>query len=217
MPADSADLLLRPWLALRLPGGGADQWCVCTSLRGVAADPAWRSLQAAVAVVGRRRRAREGWPRSSAVPPSTASRRSAGPTRGRATRFSRCGRRPSPCRRRTVSFSLAAFRQASRRPRPREPDNVLLAAAACELHPNAVLKGSRPRCEGALEAGDGGGDEARGRRGAERGRGRRGLLGRRPARGGGRDAADRSSRLEEPGKVGRAAPTAATRRAARAR
>jgi 2-hydroxychromene-2-carboxylate isomerase len=40
-----------------------------------------------------------------------------------------------------VSLSLAAFRQAYAAGRDlSEPDNVLLAAAACELHPNAVLK-----------------------------------------------------------------------------
>jgi 2-hydroxychromene-2-carboxylate isomerase len=40
-----------------------------------------------------------------------------------------------------VSFSLAAFRQAFAAGRDlSEPDNVLLAAAACELHPSAVLK-----------------------------------------------------------------------------
>ena len=44
---------------------------------------------------------------------------------------------------RTVSFALAAFRQAFAAGRDlSEPDNVLLAAAACELHPNAVLKGA---------------------------------------------------------------------------
>ena len=41
-----------------------------------------------------------------------------------------------------VSFALAAFRQAFAAGRDLgDPDNVLLAAAACELHPNAVLKG----------------------------------------------------------------------------
>jgi 2-hydroxychromene-2-carboxylate isomerase len=39
----------------------------------------------------------------------------------------------------SVSFSLAAFRQTFLAGRPmNELDNVLLAAAACELHPNAV-------------------------------------------------------------------------------
>jgi 2-hydroxychromene-2-carboxylate isomerase len=43
---------------------------------------------------------------------------------------------------RAVSFALAAFRQAFAAGRDlSEPDNVLIAAAACELHPNAVLKG----------------------------------------------------------------------------
>jgi 2-hydroxychromene-2-carboxylate isomerase len=42
---------------------------------------------------------------------------------------------------RAVSFALAAFRQAFAAGRDlSEPDNVLVAAAACELHPNAVSK-----------------------------------------------------------------------------
>jgi 2-hydroxychromene-2-carboxylate isomerase len=42
---------------------------------------------------------------------------------------------------RTVSFALAAFRQAFAAGRDlSELDNVLVAAAACELHPNAVSK-----------------------------------------------------------------------------
>ncbi|MEX2107453.1 MAG: DsbA family protein [Solirubrobacterales bacterium] len=42
---------------------------------------------------------------------------------------------------RTVSFALAAFRQAFAAGRDlTDPDNVLIAAAACELHPNAVEK-----------------------------------------------------------------------------
>lgn len=40
-----------------------------------------------------------------------------------------------------VSFSLAGFRQAFAAGRDlTDPDNVLLAAAACELHPNALMK-----------------------------------------------------------------------------
>jgi 2-hydroxychromene-2-carboxylate isomerase len=43
---------------------------------------------------------------------------------------------------RTVAFSLAAFRQAFAAGRDlSQIDNVLIAGAACELHPNAVLKG----------------------------------------------------------------------------
>jgi 2-hydroxychromene-2-carboxylate isomerase len=43
---------------------------------------------------------------------------------------------------RAVAFSLAAFRQAFAAGRDlSEIDNVLIAAAACELHPHAVLKG----------------------------------------------------------------------------
>jgi 2-hydroxychromene-2-carboxylate isomerase len=42
---------------------------------------------------------------------------------------------------RTVAFALAAFRQAYAAGRDlTDPDNVLLAAAACELHPRAVSK-----------------------------------------------------------------------------
>jgi 2-hydroxychromene-2-carboxylate isomerase len=43
---------------------------------------------------------------------------------------------------RAVAFSLAAFRQAFAAGRDlSDVDNVLIAAAACELHPKAVLKG----------------------------------------------------------------------------
>lgn len=43
---------------------------------------------------------------------------------------------------RVVSFSLACFRQVFASGKDMsEVDNVLIAAAACELHPNAVLKG----------------------------------------------------------------------------
>jgi 2-hydroxychromene-2-carboxylate isomerase len=42
---------------------------------------------------------------------------------------------------RTVSFSLAAFRQAFAAGRDlSDPDNVIIAGAACELHPRALLK-----------------------------------------------------------------------------
>ncbi len=42
---------------------------------------------------------------------------------------------------RTVSFALAAFRQAFAAGRDlSEPDNVLIAAASTELHPRAILK-----------------------------------------------------------------------------
>jgi 2-hydroxychromene-2-carboxylate isomerase len=44
---------------------------------------------------------------------------------------------------RTVAFALAAFRQAWCGGRSlADPDSVLIAAAACELHPRAVLKGA---------------------------------------------------------------------------
>lgn len=42
---------------------------------------------------------------------------------------------------RAVAFSLAAFRQAFAAGRDlSEVDSILIAAAACELHPNAILK-----------------------------------------------------------------------------
>lgn len=47
---------------------------------------------------------------------------------------------------RAVAFSLAAFRQAFNAGRDlADVDNVLLAAAACELHPRAVLAGIETR------------------------------------------------------------------------
>ena len=47
---------------------------------------------------------------------------------------------------RVVSFSLACFRQVFAAGRDMSDiDNVLVAAAACELHPNAVLKGIETR------------------------------------------------------------------------
>jgi 2-hydroxychromene-2-carboxylate isomerase len=47
---------------------------------------------------------------------------------------------------RAVAFSLAAFRQAFAGGRDLgERDNVLLAAAACEMHPAAVVKGAELR------------------------------------------------------------------------
>ena len=59
---------------------------------------------------------------------------------------------------RAVAFSLAAFRQAFAAGRDlSERDNVLLAAAACEMHPTAVIKGAdlrgtRERLEAATAA-----------------------------------------------------------------
>lgn len=47
---------------------------------------------------------------------------------------------------RVVAFSLAAFRQAYAGGRDLSvPDHVLIAGAACEMHPSAVLKGSETR------------------------------------------------------------------------
>ncbi|MFZ2113725.1 MAG: DsbA family protein [Solirubrobacteraceae bacterium] len=50
---------------------------------------------------------------------------------------------------RIVAFAQAAFRQAYAGGRPLEStDNVLIAAAACEMHPSAVLKGAELRSVG---------------------------------------------------------------------
>ena len=47
---------------------------------------------------------------------------------------------------RTVAFALAAFRQAYAGGRSlAEADNVVIAAAACEMHPAAVLRGAELR------------------------------------------------------------------------
>lgn len=47
---------------------------------------------------------------------------------------------------RTVPFAQAAFRQAFAGGRSLDdPDNVLIAAAACEMHPTAVLRGAELR------------------------------------------------------------------------
>ena len=78
---------------------------------------------------------------------------------------------------RTVSFSLAAFRQAFAAGRDLgEPDNVTIAGAACELHPRALLKAVQTE---AVKNGPGR------QGGAGGGRRRPRLLGRRPAGGGG--------------------------------
>jgi len=46
----------------------------------------------------------------------------------------------------TVAFALAAFRQAYAAGRALDaPDNVLIAAAACEMHPAAILRVTRTR------------------------------------------------------------------------
>ena len=55
---------------------------------------------------------------------------------------------------RAVAFSIAAFRQAYAAGRPLDRDeNILIAAAACEMHPRAVLKALETRSvREALEA-----------------------------------------------------------------
>jgi 2-hydroxychromene-2-carboxylate isomerase len=61
---------------------------------------------------------------------------------------------------RAVAFSLAAFRQAFAAGRDlSDRDNVLIAAAACEMHPLAVVKGAELR--GTRERLAAAGDQAR--------------------------------------------------------
>jgi 2-hydroxychromene-2-carboxylate isomerase len=62
---------------------------------------------------------------------------------------------------RTVSFSLAGFRQAFAAGRDlTDPDNVMIAGAACELHPRALLKAVQTEIvkSGLREATDAAGD-----------------------------------------------------------
>ena len=87
---------------------------------------------------------------------------------------------------RTVSFALAGFRQAFAAGSDLgDPENVLIAAAACELHPRALIKAVETKAvKGALrEATERGGPARRVRR-ALAPRRRRGVLGRRQAGGG---------------------------------
>ena len=91
---------------------------------------------------------------------------------------------------RAVAFSLAAFRQAFAAGRDLgDPDTVMLAAAACEMHPAAIDKGAgRDSIRRRLR----GGDRRRRRRGRARGPrrpGRRPRLPRRPRARGGRGGA----------------------------
>ena len=74
---------------------------------------------------------------------------------------------------RVVAYSMAAFRQAFAAGRDLgERDTVLIAAAAAEMHPAAVLKGAELKGTRArLEAATGG--RARGRRARRAGRARR--------------------------------------------
>ena len=101
---------------------------------------------------------------------------------------------------RGVAFSLAAFRQAFAGGRDLgERDSVLIAAAACEMHPTALIKGAGL---GSIARATGGGDRGggRGRRARRpRRRDRRPRLPRRPrareGRGGARVKANREYEL----------------------
>ena len=81
---------------------------------------------------------------------SWACSRCAGPSRSRST--ARSAMRVATYAKsigRTVPFAQAAFRQAFAGGRSlAETDNVLIAAAACEMHPTAVLKGAELRSVG---------------------------------------------------------------------
>ena len=105
---------------------------------------------------------------------------------------------------RAVAFSLAAFRQAFAGGRDLgQESTVLIAAAACEMHPTAVLKGiglrsveTALREAGNARAGRRRADPARGAGGRPRVRGSRRAAGRRRgARGGRAVRANRAFRL----------------------
>ncbi len=67
------------------------------------------------------------------------------PSRSRSTARSRCARRLTPSSiGRAIPFAQAAFRQAFAAGHDSSRlDFVLIAAAACEMHPTAVLPGRR--------------------------------------------------------------------------
>ena len=180
-PRLSSPLLLRPRVSAGLSRGRAREPRARRGAR-VGAGAARRARAVPLRRGGRRlprgRRAR--------APRARACRRSCGPTRSRPTASGRCWS-PTYAKQigRAVAFSLAAFRQAFAAGRDlSERDNVLIAAAACEMHPPAVIKGAelrgtRERLEAATE------------RGARRGRARR--------PGGRHRAAARSSRCRREG------------------
>ena len=191
-----ADLLLRPRLALRVPRRRADQRAVHrggAGAAGVAADPARRAVPALRPrlLVERRRAGTRGSAeverRAAAygLPPIGWPEPWPGNTliAMRAATFAKQTGR-------TVSFSLAAFRQAFAAGRDlTDPDNVMIAAAACELHPRALLKAVETDVvKNALQRGDRRGRRPRRQGVPGAGRRRRGLLGGRPAGGGGRSA-----------------------------
>ena len=138
----AAGLLLRPRVAVLVPRGRADQ-LGAAGAAGLAAGPARRAVQ------DPRPRARGPTPtsarrasrRSSGARANAACRPFAGRTRGPGTCCSRCERRPTRPRS-AVRWPSRWPPFARRSPRGRDlsdPDNVLLAAAACELHPRALL------------------------------------------------------------------------------
>ena len=85
--------------------------------------------------------------RSPGARRSSACSRCAGRSPSRSTARWRCAWRPTPSRSAaSCPFAQAAFRQAFAGARNlEEPDNVLIAAAACEMHPAAVLRGAELR------------------------------------------------------------------------
>ena len=129
-----------------------------------------------------------GWRRSSGAPRPTGCRRSSGPSPGRANmltamRVATFAKQTG----RTIAFSLAAFRQAFAAGKDlTDPDNVMIAAAACELHPRALESGQdATSSKTGLARGDRRGRGGRRLRRPQRAGRRGGLLGRRPARGSG--------------------------------
>ena len=99
--------------------------------------------------------------RSSGAPPSAACRRSATPDGWPSETYSLVPVRAAIFAKeagKVVSFSPGRASASASRPAAtsRDVDNVLIAAAACELHPKAVHEGDRDEVgQGAPAAGDG--------------------------------------------------------------
>ena len=185
-------LLLRPRLARRLPRRRARD---ARAAGGPGVDPGAAGGLAAGGVGAFRCAEEELIYREDveARAAATSCRRSAGPTRSRPTPSGRCSAATYAKQiGRGVAFSLAAFRQAFAGGRDLgERDNVLIAAAACEMHPRALLKGAGL---GSIAERPGARRPRRGRRRRARrprGRDRRPRLPRRPRARAGRGGARR--------------------------
>ena len=140
-------VLLRPRLPLRLPvapsgSAGSSPTPSCRSRSGSRSCSAACSRASTAGRGPRRQPARRGCARSSGGHRRRPCSRSAGPTRGPATCSTRCGSRPTRSRSggRSRSRSRPSARRSPAAAISSVPDNVAIAAAACELHPNAIAK-----------------------------------------------------------------------------